>query len=356
MTDLSDVYICSVNNFADGRKLTANYPFRHTDEEEWVKGLNPSAGKQTLVYSGMYDFYNPVWGTDSSTLYVLKGGNSENKPMRITRIDLSPRTLAAEDTVARWFEAYINRDDDFARSLMKHPPEILTISNPHPVAYSITGSGEKNGQTYVDAWETVAYNADSYYVLGQTRFYLVKDKEGYKIERTVGGEGGVQLLGREDGIYIREGADAQEKMLLPVKGITPPGGNNMRRLSSLAYSPEKRLLLYTIQERVSFTVHAYDLNQNKDVFTQKISDGESAVMDISFDGSQRYATIRYYGDSRLGLKLYNVQEKGFVKAPFLDNAMNAFWADDRLLVEKEGAGGTIRWLYSPETGTVSLGG
>jgi len=356
ITDLSDVYICSVNNFADGRKLTANYPFRHTDEGEWAKGLNPANGKQTLVFGGMYDFYNPVWGTDSSTLYVLKGGNSENIPMRITRINLSPKTLAAEDTVARYLEAGISRDDDFARSLLTDPSGYFTVSNPHPVAYSITGSGEENGQTYVDAWRTVAYNADAYYVLHQIRLYLVKGKEGYKIERTAGREGRVQVFGREDGIYIREGDKEQEQLLLPVEGITPPGAKDMRRLSSLAYSPEKQLLLYTIQEIDSFTVIAHDLKQDKEVFSQQITDGESAVMDLSFDGSHQYAAIRYYGDSRQSVKLYDVQKKAFVKAPFLDTAMNAFWAGEKLLVEKTGAGGTTRWMYDPRTAMAVIGG
>jgi hypothetical protein len=356
ITDLSDVYICSVNNFADGKKLTANYPFRHTDEEEWAKNLDPAHGEQSLVFGGMYDFYNPVWGTDSSTLYVLKGGNSENIPMRITRINLSPKTLAAEDTVARYLEAGITRDDDFARSLLTDPSGYFTISNPHPVAYSITSTGEENGQPYVDARRTVAYNADSYYVLSHIRFYLVKSEEGYKIERTAGREGGVQVFGRDDGIYIREGDEDQERMLLPVKGVTPPGADNMRRLSSLAYSPEKQLLLYTIQEPESFTVFAHDLKQNREVFSQKIADGESAVMDLSFNGSHQYAAIRYYGDSHQSVKLYDVRKKAFAHAPFLDNAMNAFWAGEKLLVETAGAGGTIRWIYDPKTARAIIGG
>jgi hypothetical protein len=303
----------------------------------------------------MYDFYNPVWGTDDTTLYVLKGGNQENQPMRVTRIDLSPKTLAAEDTVAHWFEACINRDDDFARSLMKDPSQFMTVSNPHPVAYSITGSGEEKGQSYVEAEETVAYNADSYYVLGKTRFYLVKDQEGYKIDRSVGEQGGVQVYGREGGIYLREGTEGQEKLLLKVEGITPAGAENMHRLSSLAYSPEKRLLIYTVQERKSFTIHVYDQENNKEVFTQEISDGESAVMDISFDGSRNYAAIRYYGASGVGLKLYDVKKRTFLEESLLDNPANAFWAGERLLVEKNGDWGTVRWMFSPETGIFSLG-
>ncbi|NLB18588.1 MAG: hypothetical protein GX825_07675 [Syntrophomonadaceae bacterium] len=276
--------------------------------------------------------------------------------MRITRINLSPKTLAAEDTVARYLEAGITRDDDFARSLLADPLDYLTISNPHPVAYSITGSGQENGQTYVDAWRTVAYNADAYYALNQVRLYLVKDKEGYKIERTAGHEGRVQVFGREDGIYIRGDDKEHEDLLLPVDDITPPGNEDMRRLSSLAYSPEKQLILYTIQELDSFTVIAHDLKHSKELFSQKITDGESAVMDLSFDGSHQYAAIRYYGDSRQIVKLYDVQKKAFVEAPFLDNAMNAFWAGDKLLVEESEAGGTIRWMYDPRTAMAVIGG
>ena len=355
ITDLSDVYICSVTNFADGRKLTANYPYRYINEEEWAEGLNPAHGEQSLVFSGMYDFYNPVWGTDPNTLYVLKGGNSENIPTRITRINLGPKALAAEETVARYLEAGITRDDDFARSLLTDPQGYLTISNPHPVAYSITGSGEENGRTYIDAWQTEAYNTDAYYRLNHIRLYLVKGKEGYKIERIVDREGGIEVLGRQDGIYIRKIGEEHEDLLLQVKGITQAGTPDMRRLSSLAYSPEKQILLYTIQELESFIVIAHDLKQNKELFSQQITDEGAVVLDLSFDGSHQYAAIRYYGDSHHKIKLFDVLKKTFVDAPFLDNAMNAYWAGEKLLVEKPEAGGTIRWMYDPRTGTAVIG-
>ncbi|NLV16211.1 MAG: hypothetical protein GXY50_03225 [Syntrophomonadaceae bacterium] len=347
-TDLSDVYICSVKDFSDKRKLTANYPFRHTDEEQWLEELNPDHGQQSLVFSGMYSFYNPVWGTDSGTLYVLKGGHDEKTSLRVTRINLSPQTLMAEDTIAHWLQASINRDDDFARSLMKNPSGFLTISNPHPVAYSIIGSGAEKGRTYVDAQITTAYNADGYYSLGKTRFYLVKDKEGYKIEGEMSLEDGFEVLGREDGVYIRDKGQAPE-LLLKVDGLTPSGGDNMRRLSSLAYSPEKELLLYTIQEPDSFTVHAHDFKENREVFRQTIKEGEAAVMDISFNGRQDCAAIRYFGDSQMTVKLYDVSKKTFVQSPFLSNAQKVFWAGENLWVEKAVAGGNVqvRSLYTP---------
>ena len=303
----------------------------------------------------MYDFYNPVWGTDPNTLYVLKGGNSENIPSRITRINLGPNAQAAAETVARYLEAGITRDDDFARSLLTDPQGYLTISNPHPVAYSITGSGEENGRTYIDAWQTEAYNTDAYYRLNHIRLYLVKGKEGYKIERIVDREGGIEVLGRQDGIYIRKIGEEHEDLLLQVKGITQAGTPDMRRLSSLAYSPEKQILLYTIQELESFIVIAHDLKQNKELFSQQITDEGAVVLDLSFDGSHQYAAIRYYGDSHHKIKLFDVLKKTFVDAPFLDNAMNAYWAGEKLLVEKPEAGGTIRWMYDPRTGTAVIG-
>ena len=194
--------------------------------------------------------------------------------MRITRIDLGSKALAAEDTVARYLEAGITRDDDYARSLLVDPSGYLTISNPHPVAYSITGSGEENGHTYVDAWLMVAYNADAYYELNSIRLYLVKNEEGYRIERIADREGRFEIRGREDGIYIRVGNGEKDRLLLKVEGITS-GASPMRRLSSLAYSPEKQLLLYTIQEPGSFTLIAHNLKQNQELFSQRITDGEA---------------------------------------------------------------------------------
>jgi len=78
-------------------------------------------------------------------------------------------------------------------------------------------------------------------------------------------------------------------------------------------------------------------------------------MDLSFDGSHQYAAVRYYGDYRQSVKLYDVQRKTLVAAPFLDHATNAFWAGEKLLVEKPGAGGTIRWMYDPRTGMAVMG-
>ena len=79
-------------------------------------------------------------------------------------------------------------------------------------------------------------------------------------------------------------------------------------------------------------------------------------MDLSFDGSQRYAAIRYYGDSSQSLKLYDIRKKTLLQAPFLDNTTNAFWAGNRLLVEKADLGGTVRWMYDPKTAMAVIGG
>lgn len=355
-TDLSDVYVCSVQNFKDGRKLTANYPFRHTDEQEWLDGLNPAAGQQGLVYSGVYSFYDPVWGADSMTLYVLKGGYTEKQPLSILRINLGPRSLAAEDTVTRWLQAYVNRDDDYARSLMKHPEDFMGVSNPHPTGFAIIGSGTRDGQPYVDVRLSVAYNADCFFSLSESRYFLVKEPDGYKIERMEGisSGAGLQVYGKEDGIYLRDQAD-KETRLLKVLGLTPAGtAGKMHRLSALAYSPEEQLLLYTIQESKRFTLYAYDLEKHRQVFAQSIYGEDPAVMDVSFSGSSQYAVIRYWNEPRLGLCLYDVKAQKLKQIPFLENSTNALWAGDELLVTREEAGGSLLWVYDPVSGRRGL--
>lgn len=352
ITDLSDVYICSVRDYNDKRKLTANYPYIHTDEKEWLAGLNPAAGTQALCYSGVYDFYDPVWGADSGTLYVFKGGYSEKQPMCLTRINLGASSLNAEDMVARWLQAYINRDDDYARSLMKDPSAFMTVSNPHPVAFAIIGSGEQDGQRYVDARLSTAYNADCYFSLNERRYFLSKGQDGFLIERVEEKPAGINLevYGGKDGIYLRDQKD-QEKRLLEIEGLTSIGdAGQMHRLSALAYSPEEKLLLYTIQESKRFIIHAYDLNKQRQVFVQSIYGEDPAVMDISFSGSGRYAVIRYCSDPALGLQMYDAALQKLTQVSFLKHSSNAFWAGEELLVTKEEVGGSLRWTYDPASG------
>jgi hypothetical protein len=54
--------------------------------------------------------------------------------------------LTNEETVKRFLQALILRDDDYTKSMMANPPELLTYSNPHITVYKIVSSGSENGK------------------------------------------------------------------------------------------------------------------------------------------------------------------------------------------------------------------
>lgn len=85
---VSNVWIVDVN-LATKKQVTTNFPSRFIDEKKWVKGLKLSSVPQVLEFSGMYDYYDPVWVSDSQSLFVLKNRNVEGGPMRLMRIDFT---------------------------------------------------------------------------------------------------------------------------------------------------------------------------------------------------------------------------------------------------------------------------
>ncbi|HYK72837.1 MAG TPA: hypothetical protein VEV44_06865, partial [Pseudoneobacillus sp.] len=132
------------------RVVTANTPNYYISEQDWLGQLKPSNVPQVLTITGMYSYYNPVWSSDSKSVYVLKNQNIEGAKMRIMRIDLSEDALSEKEVVKAFNQATISRDLDFARSLLKNHQEFIIPSNPHPVSYSIVKSGTENGRKYVD--------------------------------------------------------------------------------------------------------------------------------------------------------------------------------------------------------------
>jgi len=385
ISDLADIWICSLSDYSDKRQVTNNYIKKYISEEDWLKSLPANNIEQCLVYSGTFDYYNPVWGNTSSTLFVLK--NSEETKMRVMRIDLAPTPLPLVETVARWLEACINRDDEFARSLMVNPSEVITLSNPHPIAYAITGSGKENGQPYVNVRKVEAYNADSYYSIEDQRFYLKEEKEGFKITSSSEVKR-LELVGKEDGIHLIEGNKDQLIFAMPayLTEIKPPKG----RLSSIAISYDGKYLLYAIQKDEGFSVFIHDLEKGCDLGAFQI-EGEgtasAAVEDISFDSQSRFAVTKYltYSNDNQGVAisykifLWDLKEQKPVKDPwisqnrnahwgegklvvtgpkgegnFTEEYRNAWWAGDKLVVEKIVPGGSLRWIYDPETQTRRL--
>lgn len=208
---IENIWIVDVSDFENKKQITTNYPHYFMNETEWLKSLEPSELKQVLSISGVYNYYSPVWSSDSKNIYAIRSKNEENShESRIIKIELSANKEEKESIVGKYLQALILRDDDYAKSLMKDPPELLTMSNPRYVGFKILESSsqpDKDGSTqeidYVDAEVYLSYTANPYYMIEKARYYLSEQEGGYIIDSIEPIES-IQVYERDGVIYLEK--------------------------------------------------------------------------------------------------------------------------------------------------------
>jgi hypothetical protein len=301
------------------RAVTRNIPNKYIDEQEWLKQTEASDIDQVLEFTGLYSYYNPAWSSETDSLYVLKGENTEGSRLRIMRIDFSKQTLEAVETVKAFNQAVIRRDLDFARSLLRHDQDFIIVSNPHQVSYTILDTGKEGDREYVDVEENWSYTANPNYSIERVRYYVSKSPDGYLIDemKKLGStsvnetpDGAIEL--RKDG-----DGDGTAKQVLFTRDDIPsellPKGDY--RFASLAYMESRNKLIFTVQalqdpennRKASVIVASYDvakqtferleqidtLNDMVNVGVSSIivsPSGDDAALDLFSDDDRTFAS------------------------------------------------------------------
>jgi hypothetical protein len=204
---IDNIWIADVSNFENKKQITANFPYYFINETEWLESLEPSELKQVLSINGLYSYYSPVWSSDSRNIYAIRSKNEENShESRIIKIKLSVNKEEKETIVEKYLQALVLRDEDYAKSLMKNPSELLTLSNPRYVGFKILRSSSESDKSnneresdmeqkndkehefnknieYADAEVYLSYTANPYYMIEISRYYLSSQEDGYIIDR-----------------------------------------------------------------------------------------------------------------------------------------------------------------------------
>ncbi|MGI6711504.1 MAG: peptidase S9 [Bacillota bacterium] len=363
--NLNNVWIADVN-LATKKQVTANFLIRSIDEQEWLKGLKPSSVSQVLEFSGMYDYYDPVWDSDSDSLFVLKNRNMEGGPMRLVRIDFTTEKMTTEDIVRKYLQALVTRDDDYAKSLMKNSPEILTISNPHPVGYKVMGTGEENGRKYVEAELNFAYTADAYYAVKKSRYYVSPNDNGYIIDNIID-LGGVEVYSK-DGKTVAFLQGEKEDILFTVSDIPQaylPGGKY--RLSSLAYYEQTNTIVFTVQamqdqgQKAMVNILSYNLSKKtfRLVDTVKIINGQDniGVESLIIDDKGQYIALNLFSDNnrvyRSYVRVYDLKTgrkidlNSLLESIQIETMRTNFWDEGNLVIGVTSYEQTMRYIYQP---------
>lgn len=367
-TSLDNVWIADIN-LNSKKQVTTNIPYHFIDENDWLKNLKPDTVPQHLEYNGKFSYYDPAWSSDSKSLFTLKNYNtSENSGnIRLMRIDFTNDKLSPDDTVEKFLQALVVRDEDYAKSLMITPPPILTLSNPHPVGYNILNSGIVEGKYYVDAEIYSAYTAQPDYSIKKSRFYLSPSENGYIINR-VEDKNGIEVISEDNNaiVLIKD----ENKITLFKESDIPaaflPSGKH--RLASLAYNQKTDTLVFSIQamqdknQTASVNILSYTLSSKQfklidhiETINNKLNIG---ISNLIVDPQGRYVAVDLFSDDDNTFKgytyIYNLMDNAKTELSSVFNHSDyetistSYWEETTLIFKIGSNNQTMSFIYNPE--------
>ncbi|KMY54082.1 hypothetical protein AC623_08980 [Bacillus sp. FJAT-27231] len=303
---------------------------------------NPSV-KADNKQTGVYQYSSPVWDSGKHQLYVMKKRtlDKESKQVQIMRIELAHDSLSAEQTVERYLQALIVRDDDYARSLMENPPEFLTYSNPHQTGYRILKTEKRDEAVFIQAELYREDTARPYYSITAYEFELKHGENGYSIHRAA--EMGVKeftALDEMKDLQLIQGQKQEHLFSLedvPKQKIK----TNAIRLGSLLWNQTNEQIVFSVQEmteKAGVTIWTYNPKSRQFAFIDRIDSigGQKGIgiegMTASPDG--RYLALDLFAENEPQTTVLLYDLKKGKRVAQLDQSHSLFWQGDRFLFER----------------------
>ena len=280
----------------------------------------------------LFQYRTPVWG-EGNTIYFVKERmiNTEIVESSIMKMELGTETLTSRETVAHFMQALIMRDDDYAKSLMESPPEILTVSIPSVTGYKIIS---------VDANRVLAEItfSDSHLPYSSTNFYefkLNKEDGRYKIEDI--SEMKALVISSNDLKILQLMQDGVTKDLLSIEQLNNEHIKSADyRLSSTSYDLEKKIIYFGVQEMevedYSISLWAYDIQRNKIEFLQRVNQSKVIVERIVQSPNGKYLAANLFSEVS-GQSFVYVVDLVQQSSYQIDNASIQYWDGETLMVD-----------------------
>ena len=365
---LVNIWIADVLDTNIKKKITTNYAHHFISEEEWLEDLQPSEISQALSYPGFYYYYDPVWSSDSQSLFALKSSTSTDEApgsMNIIRIDLTHEKLSSVDTVKKFIQALITRDEDYAASLVKTPIE-SSLNSPdfYHVGYNILSSGKDKEKDYVEVEEYLQNKNSPHYQILKSRYYLTPTKDGYTIENIVENSK-LEVYESEGTIYVDDGSKTEllKESDIPAEYML---ADIPHRFSSLVYSEKSQTLIMTIQymnenhENASAALLSYNVKSRKFNLIDEIeaAEGSLSASSLSIDIGSKYLALDLFSQGESNkvstTVVYNLQNKNkhildlLLQDTDIDSVKSSFWCEDGLIFDVTGSEQTMSYLFNPD--------
>ncbi|MEO4053910.1 hypothetical protein [Solibacillus sp. CAU 1738] len=299
---------------------------------------------------GMYRYQFPIWGNDERTLYVMKKRNDgENGPAKIMKIELSEQSSTEIETVKSYLQALMVRDDDFAKSLLKDPPEFLTYSNPKQIGFQILEKTKNEQSTSVKAEVYWTDTSLAYYKVSTYDFILMKENERYVIE-TVKELSTTELLANEQN-EIELVKDGKRELLFSLQDIPQSFIQTENvRFSSLLHTHDGKNVIFSLQGMDETSeVTLFSFNRETKSFNLLATLEGGIMYKIALDATGRYLTADYSTDALDSKMIIFDLEKG--KQTDFTNVRSKFWKGDKLILEEVAETHSMYYQYDPHTGS-----
>lgn len=299
---------------------------------------------------GMYRYQFPIWGKDERTLYVMKKRNDgEDGPAKIMKIELSEQSSTEIETVQSYLQALMVRDDDFAKSLLKDPPEFLTYSNPKQIGFHILDSAKSEQSTSVKAEVYWTDTALAYYKVSTYDFTLMKENERYVIE-TVKELSATELLSNERN-EIELVKDGKGEALFSLQDIPQSFIQTENiRFSSLLHTHDEKTVIFSLQGMDDTSeVTLFSFNRETKAFNLLTSLEGGIMYKVALDATGRYLTADYSIDALDWKMLIFDLEEG--KQTDFTNVRSKFWKEDKLILEEVAETHSMYYQYDTHTGS-----
>jgi hypothetical protein len=319
-----------------------------------IKKLTSNPVGRQSSNRGIYQYSTPVWNVEKHEIYVLK--KEKEQAPKIMKIKLSEKEISAENMVGQYLQALINRDDDFAKSMMEQPPEFLTYSNPHQIGYQILGSDGNSGNVSVKAEVYWTYTANPYYQVSTYEFELSKKNNHYVI-KSVKELSNRQIIGTDSNeVQVIQG-DEQQTLFsfedIPKEYVT----HENTRISSLVENSIEKELIFSLQEYETVGRHSevsllkYDLETETFSLISRIraTEGEDVVIEqMSIDSTGQYVAADMFMETNDSTLILFDLKKGEEMNRY-HKAHSHFWQGEQLLMKVRTEDGSMLYPFSPKS-------
>lgn len=327
-------------------------------EDVWVIDTNLRTKKKLTMNlqqrgfdDALYQYNSPIWDSEENTLYLIKNrmNGTAIEDIRLMKIELGTQQLTTQETVERFMQALIVRDDDYAKSLMDAPPEYLTVSNPSLKGYKVLSRDKTEGDEQIQVEVTLADSHLPYEIVLVLDFKLKQVDGIYKIQE-ISEVRRTQLSApdMENMNLIEENKTVQLFSLNDVSTRNEMVSSNIR-FSSVTYNSRERVVYFAIQEMPSeqesnfgVSLWSYDIRNHKLSFLEYV-DKIQSHQDIVLEGmllspDQKYLAVDLFSEATFTPYLFIFNLENGEDFYLLEQSHSVFWKGNRLYYERSNNG------------------